>query len=73
MAFAIEKKRLLSKPALIGISAGLALWLALVAGLMVVPLDKGESNQGIYALIGTLMPYETEDGERSAKQVHRPR
>ncbi len=73
MAIALGRRRLIGRPAAIGIGIGLALWLVLVAGLAVIPLDKGDANSGIYALIGTLMPYENEDGERTVKQVYKPR
>ena len=73
MAIALGSRRIIGRPAIIGITIGLALWLVLVAGLFVIPLDRGESNSGIYALIGTLMPYETEEGERVVKQAYKPR
>ena len=73
MATAIQSRRRIGKPTVIGIGIGLTLWLTLVASLFVMPLDKGESNTGIYALIGTLMPYENEDGERVVKQAIIPK
>lgn len=73
MSTAVGTSRMVGKPAIVGITIGLALWLVLVAGLFVIPLDKGQSNSGIYALIGTLMPYETEEGERVVKQAYKPR
>ena len=73
MASAIRGRRLFGKTTVIGIGIGLSLWLTLVASLFVMPLDKGQSSPGIYALIGTLMPYENEDGERVVKQAYIPK
>ena len=57
----------------LSIAAGMGLWVMMVAGLTVIPLDKGSVNEGVYALTGILTQYVTEDGERTAKPLPLPK
>ena len=57
----------------ISIAAGLGLWAVMVVGLTVIPLDRGTVSEGVYSLPGTLTPYITEDGERTAKPLPLPK
>lgn len=57
----------------ISIAAGLGLWAVMVAGLAVIPLDRGSVSDGVYALTGILTPYVTDNGDRVAKPLPLPK
>lgn len=73
MNFFIPGGRGSKRLARISMAAGLGLWAVMVVGLTVIPLDRGMVSGGVYALTGTLTQYVTEDGERIAKPLPRPR
>lgn len=46
---------------------GIALWLLLVAAMGAAPLDRGEGQSGVYALLGMVTSYFDTDGKRQVQ------
>ena len=60
----VWKLAMFGKKTLASLALGLVLWVGLVTALTFAPLDRGESNAGIFALLGTISSDVNEEGER---------